>query len=124
LYGAAFIFIIGKRYKKQCSDTQHTYRHIPLWQFETYDEFTKSPIYDCQMVAVELHEQSTSLQGFDHPRRAVYLLGAEDNGLPLSVINKAVHIVQIPSAKPQSMNVATAGTLIMYDRFVKGFNND
>lgn len=119
LYGAAFMFVIGRRYSKQCSDTPKAYRHIPLWQFETFDDFSRVPIYDCQLVAIELDKRSILLPRFEHPRRAIYLLGAEDHGLAPQILDRAVHIVQIPTPQPQSMNVASAGTIVMYDRYVK-----
>ncbi|MHC4621254.1 MAG: RNA methyltransferase [Planctomycetota bacterium] len=119
LYGAAFIFTIGHRYSKQCSDTQKTHRHIPLFQYEDLAAFINSRVYDCQIVAVELHQSSVSLPEFKHPKRAIYILGAEDHGLPTDVLSIAHQIVQIPTPKPQSMNVATAGSIVMYDRYVK-----
>jgi len=75
--GASFIFIIGKRYTKQCSDTHKTYRHIPLFQFKEWKAFENSPLYDCQLVGIEFNENSIPLETFKHPQRAVYILGSE-----------------------------------------------
>ena len=118
LYGASFIFTIGRRYKKQGSDTCKAYRHIPLYNYPTYEDFRKAMPYGAQLVCVELHEQAKSLPSVNHPQQAIYLLGAEDHGIPFSILwgNQAI---QIPAAHPASMNVAVAGTLVMYDRFLK-----
>jgi tRNA G18 (ribose-2'-O)-methylase SpoU len=117
MYGASFIFTIGARYKTQSSDTLKTPKHIPMYHYSDVDVFMESRPYDCPLVCVELSDESISLPDFTHPERAIYLLGAEDHGLPESVLDRAQYIVQIPPS--HSMNVAVAGTLVMYDRFLK-----
>lgn len=118
LYGANFIFTIGRRYKKQATDTSKTFRSIPLYNYVDYEDFRKHIPYDCQVICVELAENSISLPEMAHPERAIYLLGAEDHGIPPEIL-KGKQIIQIPSLEPQSMNVSVAGTLIMYDRYTK-----
>ncbi len=54
---------------------------------------------------------------FTHPERAIYLLGAEDTGLPESVQSLCQSIIHIKS--PMCLNVAVAGSIIMYDRISK-----
>lgn len=119
LYNASFIFTIGKKYSKQCSDTSNSYNHIPLYYYETYDHFKASLPEGCDTIAVELDPFSVPLQDFEHPLRVVYLLGNESHGLPKEIINEVDHTVQIYAPKPQSMNVATSGTIVMYDRSIK-----
>ena len=114
--GAVGIFTIGRRYKKQASDTLQVYRHIPLRHFDTYEDFEKSRAYDCQLIAIE--QGGTPLPEFKHPQRACYLLGAEDHGLPPSVLERCQHTISLPSIRTNSYNVAVAGSLIMYDRMV------
>lgn len=118
LYGADFIFTIGHRYKKQASDTSNTSLHIPLYNYVDYQDFKDHLPYNCPVVCVELAENAQSLPEVNHPERAVYLLGAEDHGIPSEIL-KGKQIIQIPSVEPQSMNVSVSGTLIMYDRFIK-----
>jgi tRNA(Leu) C34 or U34 (ribose-2'-O)-methylase TrmL len=118
LYQADFIFTIGHRYKYQASDTMKTARHIPLWNFETYEEFQIHLPDEAQIVCIELHEQAKLLPEAYHPQCAVYLLGAEDDGLPEDIL-RGKQKIQIPTSMPFSLNVAVAGTLVMYDRFVK-----
>lgn len=119
MYGASFIFTIGARYKTQSSDTLKTPKHIPMYYYSDVDVFMESRPYDCPLVCIELSDESISLPDFTHPERAIYLLGAEDHGLPRSVLDRAQYIVQIPSPSKHSMNVAVTGTLVMYDRFLK-----
>lgn len=118
IYGASFIFTIGQRYKKQASDTCKTLRHIPLYQYETLEQLVTP--YDCPLIGMELSEVAISLPEFTHPPRAIYLLGAEDHGLTNEAIERCHALVQIPSVRPYCLNVASAGTILMYDRMVKG----
>ena len=118
LYGASFIFTIGARYKHQATDTVKSYRHIPLWTFPCYEEFQGHIPYGSQVVCIELHEKARSLPETHHPQQAIYLLGSEDDGLPEEILY-GKQTIQIPTLLPHSMNVAVAGTLVMYDRYVK-----
>ena len=115
--GAAFIFTVGRRYKDQVSDTYKTWRNIPRFEYESLGDLQNAWPYNCQSVAIEMG--GDPLISFKHPKRAVYILGAEDNGLPESVINMCGDIVSIPAIRQPSFNVAQAGTIVMYDRLVK-----
>lgn len=118
IYGASFIFTIGKRYKVQGSDTMKSYRHIPLFNYLSFSDFIKALPYDSRLACIELDDRAVPLSDYAHPQRVVYLLGAEDNGLPETVL-KGRDIIQIPSAKHFCLNVSTAGSIVMYDRFIK-----
>lgn len=119
LYGAAFVFTIGKRYRRQASDTPNTPLHTPLLHFATVDDLHAHLPHGAPLIGVELDPRARLLTGYGHPERAVYLLGAEDDGLPLNVLDRCHSIVQIETLLPQSMNVATAGTVLLHDRHVK-----
>lgn len=112
--GASGIFTIGQRYSKQASDTVKAYRHIPLRQYRDFDHFMESRPYDCVLVGVEMGGRA--LSAFSHPERAIYLLGAEDSGLPKTVADKCQHIVSLEAINTESYNVAVAGSLVMYAR--------
>lgn len=112
--GANGIFVIGKRYKHQSSDTTKTYRHIPLREYLTFDEFYNNIPFDTQLIGIEMGGKF--LDEFTHPERAVYLLGAEDHGLPSDIINRCHRIVSLSSINTESYNVAVAGSLVMYHR--------
>lgn len=117
IMGASFIFTIGKRYKKQSSDTMKTWRHIPLYHYETFEDFYKAMPYDTKLIGIELDIWSVPLETFVHPERCVYILGAEDHGLTQDVMDKCHKLVQLPG--DYCMNVSVAGSITMYDRFVK-----
>lgn len=115
MMGAAFIFTVGRRYPKQASDTNKTWRHIPLWHFDSLDDL-RVP-HDCPLIGVEQTPKSRPLPGYRHPERAIYLLGAEDSGLPAKVLARCHQVVAIPSER--CLNVATAGSIVLYDRVAK-----
>lgn len=117
IMGASFIFTIGKRYKKQASDTMASWKHIPLYNYETFEDFYKAMPYDCRLIGIELDKESIPVEEFRHPERSVYLLGAEDTGLTKEAISKCNQLVQLPGN--YCMNVAVAGSIIMYDRIIK-----
>lgn len=119
LFNAAFIFTVKHRFTKQASDTMKSDRHIPMYSFTDIADMYEHLPYNCQLVGVELTDNAIALPRFAHPERAVYLLGAEDHGLTKEAVEKCHHIIQIPSLKPFSMNVAVAGSIVMYDRFIK-----
>lgn len=118
LFGADFIFTIGQRYYKQRSDTTDASKHIPLYDYETFDDFLKSIPKNADIVCIEQDEKARDLQNIVHPERAIYLLGAEDYGIPKEYL-VGRQTVQIPYKESFSANVAVAGSIVLYDRFVK-----
>jgi tRNA G18 (ribose-2'-O)-methylase SpoU len=54
IFGAKFIFTIGKRYKQQSSDTMKTTRHIPLYHYVDFEDFYDHMPKDCKLVGIEL----------------------------------------------------------------------
>lgn len=115
--GAAYIFTVGQRYKLQSGDVFKTWRHIPLFHYETVDDMLAASPRGCPLVGIEMG--GTLLPAFKHPERAVYLLGAEDSGLPNHALERCHHRISIPAVRKASYNVAQAGTLVMYDRYTK-----
>ncbi|MGD1945032.1 MAG: RNA methyltransferase [Croceivirga sp.] len=112
--GASFIFTIGNRYAKQSSDTHHAIKAMPYFHYETFDAFYQNLPKGAMLVGVEQTENAVALETFYHPRRCVYLLGAEDHGLTKRACEKSHHLVKFTSEK--SLNVAVAGSIVMYDR--------
>lgn len=115
--GASGIFTIGKRYSHQASDTVKAYRNIPSREYETLEAFMAALPHSCPLIGVEMGGRP--LPGFTHPERAVYLLGAEDGGIPKAALDRCHQIVSLPSVRTASYNVAVAGSLVMYDRQCK-----
>ena len=112
--GASGIFTIGKRYKQQSSDTPKAMRHIPLRHFLTLDDFKAQRPLESVLAGIEMG--GTSLSQFVHPKQAIYLLGAEDHGLPPNVLSYCDCVVSLESVNTASYNVAVAGSLVLYNR--------
>ncbi len=112
--GAAGIFTIGKRYKKQPSDTYKSWKQIPLRFFENFDDFLNHRPVDAVLIGIE--EGGVPLQRISHPKRAIYLLGAEDYGLPKEVLACCNQVVSLRSVRRSSYNVSVAGSIVMYHR--------
>lgn len=119
IYGASFVFTIGRRYERQAADTPRTPLTVPLFHFSSWAAFRESSPYSAPLVGVELDDRATLLGEYEHPERAVYLLGAEDGGLPKSVLDQCHDVVQVPTLMSVSLNVASAGSVVLYDRHVK-----
>lgn len=115
--GASFIFTIGNRYAKQACDTHKAVGAMPYFHYEAFDDFFKNLPKGAMLVGVELDKEAEQLETFEHPRRCVYLLGAEDHGLSKTAKEKAHFLVKFKSEL--SLNVSVAGSIIMYDRQLK-----
>lgn len=117
-FSAAFVFTIGARYHpKAPTDTLNTTKHLPLFHYQDFDDFCTHMPFGADLVAIELSEQAKPLETYSHPSRAVYLLGGEDRTLPAEVLGACKTVRQI--ATRYCLNVASAATVVMYDRNVK-----
>lgn len=112
--GAGGIFTIGRRYPGQSSDTTKTMRHIPLREYLTLDDMLAARPKGALLIGVEMGGKP--LATFTHPAQAIYLLGAEDHGLPPAILARCDHIVSIEAVTVPSYNVAVAGSLVMWHR--------
>lgn len=117
--GAVGIFTIGKRYTHQASDTCKAYRNIPMREFVDWQQFNDNRPYDAILIGIETG--GMPLYRFTHPLRAVYLLGAEDSGLPPDILAKCQCVVSLEALQAFSYNVAVAGSIVMYDRMQKEY---
>jgi len=117
IFGAAFLFTIGRRYKQQSSDTMKTTNTIPLFEYDDFDSFKKRLPKYCRLIAVEITEPARDITSYIHPSQAAYILGAEDMGIPDDVLNKCHDIVKIPG--DSCLNVSVAGSIVLYDRISK-----
>lgn len=111
-----FVFTIGRRYGKQASARSQD-RHIPVLNFPTVDAWRSAMPSNARLIAVEITDDAVDLPSFSHPERAVYLLGAEDHGLSPTML-RGCQVVRIPGAS-RCLNVATAGSIVLYDRMVR-----
>jgi len=81
---------------------------------EVYKKCLSNRPTGARLIGVEMGGQVLST--FNHPQQAIYLLGAEDHGLPDRIIEQCNSIVSLEAINTLSYNVAIAGSLIMYDR--------
>lgn len=115
--GAAFTATIGARHTSLKEDTAKCWQSLPAHQYTDFASFAATAPYACQLVAIEMGGRD--LRTFVHPPRAVYLLGAEDIGLPSEVLRACHHHISLPAERSASYNVAVAGSLVMFDRLCK-----
>lgn len=114
ILGAKFIATIGSRYQKQSADTLATPRHVPLFEFDDFEKFYDSLPRGCRLIGVELADDAKLVERFSHPQQAVYLLGAEDHGLPPKVLSRCHDIIRLRGDR--SLNVSVAGSIVLYER--------
>ena len=117
ILNADFIFLIGKRFQKQPSDTMKSWKHIPLFEYDSFEDFNNHRPHDCKLIGIEMAENAIPLSEFKHPKNACYLLGAEDNGLTKEAINNCQELVCLHGER--SMNVSVAGSIVLHDRITK-----
>lgn len=117
IMGASFIFTVDKKYKKQSADVVVTPSRIPLYHYRDFDDLKSHLPHGSPLVGVELTDEAVFVSDFAHPRRAVYLLGSETNGLSEKVLSQCHHVVKLPG--DFSLNVAVAGSILMHDRISK-----
>lgn len=114
-FGADFVFTVGRRYRQQASDTTKATRHVPLFHYEDVDDLVRHLPHSCPLVGVELNPAAVPLSRFEHPLQACYLLGAEDFGLNANTLRRCHRLVEVDGAS-MCLNVAVAGSLVLYDR--------
>ncbi len=112
--GANGLFTIGRRYRAQTSDIFHAPKTIPLKHYLTFQDFLDARPAGMPLVAIEMGGEK--LASFQHPARAIYLLGSEDNGLPAFVLEKCDKLVSLEAARQPSYNLAVSGSIVLYHR--------
>lgn len=114
-FGAAYAFTIADRYDGQASAVGHD-RHLPVHNHADVGAWLDALPYDTTPVCVELTPDATPLPRYHHPERAAYLLGPEDGDVPAELTGDH-DTVRIPGE--WCLNVATAGSIVLYDRVAK-----
>lgn len=119
--GADAIFTIGHRYTRQKSDTYNVTKQIPISHYDTTAQWLHAvqqsnprPV----IVGIEISGK-TPLSTFVHPSHAIYLFGAEDEGLPEEILSLCDQTICIESVRQASYNLAVAGSLVLYQRMLQ-----
>ena len=113
-FGASFVFTIGRRYRRQPTDTSNATAHVPLYSFDTIDDCCQHMPEGSVLVGIERDDHAVRLQRFFHPEQCIYILGAEDTGLSEDMRTRCRYLVELPSLI--CLNVAIAGSIVLYDR--------
>lgn len=119
-FGASFVFAInpklvahtGEPVTKAYTDTSKSHHAIPFFNYDSVDEMDVPK--GCKIVGVELTEDAVDLPSFKHPLQAIYVLGGERSSLSAEMLARCDQTIKIPTKF--SLNVATAGAIVMYDR--------
>jgi len=75
------------------------------------------------IVAVEQAKESIMLQDYKFPKKCVFLLGKEKEGVPVELLNQVDVCIEIPqSGLIRSFNVHVTGALVMWE-YVKQHSN-
>ena len=114
--GVDFTFTIGRKYRRQASDTVNSILHLPYYHYDSYEHFMSNRPIGCRIVCVEIDSNSRKLGQFIHPAQAIYLLGSESGGLPKDLLQNNL-VVEIPSET--CLNIAVAGSIVLYDMINK-----
>lgn len=126
--GACEIFTIGDRFehKKSCkslrqqtSDTSKAWTKIPYRKYFSVEDLIDHLPHSTPLIAIEIGGRHLT-DVIKHPKRACYLLGAEDHGISPDVLSKCHDVYTLPSVTTESFNVSVAGAIVMYDRLIKG----
>ncbi|SUP39645.1 RRNA methylase [Vibrio owensii] len=116
-YDAAQVRYNGTRYSRAVkfqTDTQNSQERIQLVEME---DLTANVADDVEIVCVELVVGATALPHFTHPENAIYMFGPEDGSLPQEMVDKAHHVVYVPTHG--CMNLAATVNVVLYDRMAK-----
>jgi tRNA G18 (ribose-2'-O)-methylase SpoU len=113
-FGASFVFTIGAdaRVMDTIADTSRAPAHLPVYHWRSIDELRLPR--GCRLVGIELVDEAVELPAFAHPVQTAYVLGPERGVLSPELIARCHHLIRIPTAF--SLNLATAGAIVMYDR--------
>jgi len=117
VFHADFVFTTGQRVSPQSSDTYKSWRHLPLWHFDSVNDLASALPHECLLIGVEMAPGATQLHRYVHPERACYLLGAEDNGLSKTALGLCHEVIALPGER--SLNVSACGTVILWHRIVQ-----
>ena len=114
-FGASFVFTVAAMYADDASsDTSDAPGQVPFYKFDNVESLRLPE--GCELIGIEIHEAAVALPSFRHPRCAAYVLGMERMGLTDDMISCCDHLIRIPTKF--SLNLASAGVVVMYDRLI------
>lgn len=117
MFNADFVFMIGERYVTQCSAVSLDEK-IPVFFFKTFEDFCVSMPPVEKYTVIELTENAVPLKKYQHRTKGIYILGAEDHGIGKEIL-KSDRCEFVKIEGDSSLNVAVAGSIVLYDRYNK-----
>lgn len=115
-FGASFVFTVAAIHSRETasSDTSNSEQQVPYYSFDSVRTLRLPE--GCTLVGVEITDDAVDLPSFRHPRCAAYVLGQERGSLTPEMMECVEHVVKIPTLF--SLNLASAGAIVMYDRLI------
>lgn len=120
-YGVAQVSIEGARNDAlaHCTNTPASQRHMPT---HLVDDILATVPFDVDVVVVDLIPGAVALPAFQHPKRAFYIFGPEDGAVDKRHIERAKHVVYVPTRN--CMNLAACVNVVLYDRMAKSLRDN
>lgn len=112
-FDASLLLMETPRLQNFASDTTKAARHIPT----IVGPILEHRPHDCALVVVEIVPRAVELATFIHPERALYVFGPEDGSVPDRIVERAQHVVFIPTT--HCLNLAATVNVVLYDRTMK-----
>ncbi len=114
-YNAKILIVIQPQFKikRHKTDTYNAIKHLPILITNDFPQILNVPY-----IYVDFSENSIPLYEFEHPKRALYVFGGEDQTL---ITPKNRRTVYIPTTG--CLNLAMAVNTILYDRNYKLYIN-
>ena len=120
LGAADFLFTTGERYDpKTHADVVQSNKRVPCFHFKDFRDLMEHRPNNCELVGIELADRATPLEKFQHPKRAIYLFGSEDQGLSKDAVKMCRYIVKLPAPIGVSMNLSSTASMVLWDRYLK-----
>lgn len=121
-YQADRVLYSGHRYDRAMklnTDTKKVSSLIPLINIESLNvsDLVEAVEAGTIIVCVDLIEGATPLPEFEHPDNVLYIFGPEDGTISQSIVDKADHVVFVPTVG--CMNLAASVNVLLYDRLAK-----
>jgi len=113
-YRAECVLYTGERFDKATKFQTDTKNRLQTTPLKRVIDFSDELIEDTKLVCFELVEGATPLAEFEHPEQAIYVFGPEDGSLSQTIIDRADHIVYVPTVG--CMNLAASVNVVLYDR--------
>ncbi len=116
-FGASFAFTLGAAFDARAAARSDTSAAVASLPFHAHGGLADLHLpRGCRLVGVELMDEAVDLPSFTHPSQAAYVLGAERASLSQDPVGRCDFLVKIPTRF--CVNLAIAGSLVMYDRMI------